>query len=262
MEHASTRRIRGQGRDLEILTIGIEKPAAAVPVMYAAESNPGLVSFTIRFTEETVLVGYPKAHLWVEGQGADDMDLFLLVQKLDANGSAGSSSPRSTTVRCCRTSPSKARRCCATRVPMVGCGYPHAIWTRSCRRIPCRPTPSTGSRSWRRVRSDVEIDLLPIGLMFYPGQQLRFVISAHNLVGAHMPGIRDYLPQNRGSTSFTRVGRTRRIYSCRSRHIDEERSLAAAPARMPTSTTPTARLASWGRVDDMPMGQSDATFIT
>ena len=33
-----------------------------------------------------MLVGYPKAHLWVEARGADDMDLFVLVQKLDAYG--------------------------------------------------------------------------------------------------------------------------------------------------------------------------------
>ncbi len=33
-----------------------------------------------------MLVGYPKAHLWVEARGADDMDLFVLVQKLDAHG--------------------------------------------------------------------------------------------------------------------------------------------------------------------------------
>ena len=32
------------------------------------------------------MVGYPKAHLWVEARGADDMDLFVLVQKLDAQG--------------------------------------------------------------------------------------------------------------------------------------------------------------------------------
>ena len=31
-----------------------------------------------------IFVGYPKAHLWVEADGADDMDLFVLIQKLDA----------------------------------------------------------------------------------------------------------------------------------------------------------------------------------
>ncbi|MFC7815774.1 CocE/NonD family hydrolase C-terminal non-catalytic domain-containing protein [Streptomyces sp. NPDC057367] len=39
-----------------------------------------------RFGQETKLVGHPKAHLWVEAKGSDDMDLFILVQKLDAYG--------------------------------------------------------------------------------------------------------------------------------------------------------------------------------
>lgn len=49
-------------------------------------ANPDTVSFVTRFDQETVLVGYPKAHLWVEAQGSDDMDPFVLVQKLDAYG--------------------------------------------------------------------------------------------------------------------------------------------------------------------------------
>ena len=43
---------------------------------------------------------------------------------------------------------------------------------------------------------EFEIDLLPIGLVFYPGEQLRFVISSRNALGTHMPAIRDYVPDN------------------------------------------------------------------
>lgn len=32
------------------------------------------------------MVSYPKAHLYVEADGADDLDLLVLVQKLDAYG--------------------------------------------------------------------------------------------------------------------------------------------------------------------------------
>lgn len=32
------------------------------------------------------MVGYPKAHLWVEAHGARDIDRFVLIQKLDAFG--------------------------------------------------------------------------------------------------------------------------------------------------------------------------------
>ncbi|MFM0731436.1 CocE/NonD family hydrolase C-terminal non-catalytic domain-containing protein [Paraburkholderia sediminicola] len=46
---------------------------------------------------------------------------------------------------------------------------------------------------------DLEIDLLPIGLAFYPGEQLRLVISGRSLLGTMMPGIREYAPANSGS---------------------------------------------------------------
>ena len=57
-----------------------------VAVDYDVDSIPNAVSFIVTFDQETVMVGYPKAHLWVEARGADDMDLFVLVQKLDAHG--------------------------------------------------------------------------------------------------------------------------------------------------------------------------------
>ncbi|MDB5556357.1 MAG: putative hydrolase, CocE/NonD family [Rhizobium sp.] len=43
-------------------------------------------NFDIKFTEDTELAGFIKAHLWVEADGHDEMDLFLTVQKLDQGG--------------------------------------------------------------------------------------------------------------------------------------------------------------------------------
>jgi predicted acyl esterase len=45
---------------------------------------------------------------------------------------------------------------------------------------------------------DIQIDLFPIGLVFYPGEQLRLVISARNLLGPIMPMVADYVPANQG----------------------------------------------------------------
>lgn len=61
-------------------------PAEASKAIYDTETDTGLVSFITRFSRKTVLVGYPKIHLWVEADGADDMDVFVLVQKLDIHG--------------------------------------------------------------------------------------------------------------------------------------------------------------------------------
>jgi X-Pro dipeptidyl-peptidase C-terminal non-catalytic domain len=84
--------------------------AATVPAQYAVAANPNAVSFLASFDEETVLVGYRKAHLWVEARGSDDMDLFVLIQKLDSFGTLWSSSPRRTTARWCTMSPITARQ--------------------------------------------------------------------------------------------------------------------------------------------------------
>lgn len=67
-------------------TLCTRAPAEQATTMYDAETNPGLASFLVRFDEKTTMVGYPKVQLWVEAEGADDMDLFVFVQKLNAQG--------------------------------------------------------------------------------------------------------------------------------------------------------------------------------
>ena len=61
-------------------------PSDGAEAAYDVTRNPNAVSFLLTFDQETVLVGHPKAHLWVEARDAEDMDLFVLVQKLDAYG--------------------------------------------------------------------------------------------------------------------------------------------------------------------------------
>ena len=46
--------------------------------------------------------------------------------------------------------------------------------------------------------AEIEIDLFPIGIVFYPGEQLRLVISSKNDLGAIMPGTPAYVPENKG----------------------------------------------------------------
>ena len=45
---------------------------------------------------------------------------------------------------------------------------------------------------------ELEIELMPIGLAFHPGEQLRFVVSSRNLLGTMMPGIQEYIGRNEG----------------------------------------------------------------
>jgi hypothetical protein len=166
---------------------------------YDAESNPGLVSFIVRFEEEASMVGYPKARLWVEAQGADDMDLFVFVQKLDARGTPLQEF----------TVPNQGAR--IHDVTERGASILRYKGSTGRLRVSMRHLDEALSsdevpvHTFDRIEKlnpgevvEVEIDLLPIGLVFHPGEQLRVIISAQNLFGPWMPALQEYVPQNKG----------------------------------------------------------------
>jgi uncharacterized protein len=180
-------------------TLNDQPPSEEAKVDYDAESSPALASFAIRFGKETTMVGYPKARLWVESEGADDMDLFILVQKLDRNGTPlqqfnvpnhgaliQDQTERGASVL--RYKGSNGRLRVSAR---------HLDETLTTDTVPAHSFDRVEKLSTGEI-VDVEIDLFPIGLVFYPGEQLRLVISAQNALGAIMPATRDYIPQNSG----------------------------------------------------------------
>jgi len=71
------------GESMTLATQAVDGESAA---RYRADDKKGKAVFTYQFAEDTELVGYPKMHLWVEADGADDMDLFVYLAKLDENG--------------------------------------------------------------------------------------------------------------------------------------------------------------------------------
>uniref|UniRef100_A0AAU1M2R4 CocE/NonD family hydrolase n=1 Tax=Streptomyces sp. NBC_00148 TaxID=2903626 RepID=A0AAU1M2R4_9ACTN len=180
-------------------TLVTKAPADEATAGYTAGSNPDTVSFVTRFDQETVLVGYPKAHLWVEAEGSDDMDLFLLVQKLDAYGTPlqqftvpnQGAMIQDVTERgasILRYKGSDGR----LRVSMR-----HLDKALSTEDVPAHSFDQIEKLSPGEV-VDIEIDLLPVGLTFYPGEQLRLVVSSRSLLGTMMPGNREYIPANSG----------------------------------------------------------------
>jgi len=74
----------------ELLYLGADEQLAVTPATTAFEASylatTGQSAFTYRFASDTQLTGYLKAHLWVEAKGADDADVFVLVEKLDKDG--------------------------------------------------------------------------------------------------------------------------------------------------------------------------------
>jgi uncharacterized protein len=179
--------------------LSTEAPTDEVAADYDVDSNPNAVSFIAQFDQETVLVGYPKARLWVEARGADDMDLFLLVQKLDAYGTPLQQF----------TVPNQSAR--VHDLTDYGATVLRYKGSDGRLRVSARhldealSTDDVPAHTFDRIEKispgeivDIEIDLLPIGLAFYPGEQLRFIISGRNILGTLMPAIREYAGANSG----------------------------------------------------------------
>jgi predicted acyl esterase len=61
-------------------------PAAEHAVRYDPQAADGRVVFDCRFETATEITGGMVLHAWVEAIGADDMDLFVAIHKLDAAG--------------------------------------------------------------------------------------------------------------------------------------------------------------------------------
>ncbi|MCF0143264.1 MAG: acyl esterase, partial [Parasporobacterium sp.] len=70
--------------DAEKMTMFNEPVAAEASVSY--DANTEEVNFDMEFTEDTELTGYMWLRLWVEADGYDDMDMFVNIQKADAEG--------------------------------------------------------------------------------------------------------------------------------------------------------------------------------
>jgi predicted acyl esterase len=125
----------------------------------------GHAVFQHRFDRDTELIGFLKLRLWVEALGADDMDLFVLVQQLDMEGNV--------------------------IVPQTwepNWTGPHGRLRVSHRQLDrgrttaARPyhTHATEQRLAPGQIVPVEIGLTPIGLRWRARQQLRLTIAGYN----------------------------------------------------------------------------------
>jgi len=132
---------------------------------YAADQQ-GQARFTMRCSKDTELTGYLKLRLWVEAEGANDMDLFVAVQKIDEQGQL---------------------------VPAYVLGQPHpgaTGWLRVSHREldEARSTPAEPFHRHRReelLRAQeivpVDIGIWPTSMLWHSGQRLRVVVAGHSL---------------------------------------------------------------------------------
>jgi predicted acyl esterase len=129
--------------------------------------------FTYRFTADTQLTGYLKAHLWVEAQDAGEVDIFVLVEKLDKDGNLLVPDEMS------------ARQ----YIPIPPAGTHGRI------RVSLRKLDSKLSRDFIPIQSfdqpqmlhpgeivPVDIAIMPASEVFHAGQQLRLTIAGHEFL--------------------------------------------------------------------------------
>ncbi len=155
-------------------TLADMSPRASARTTYDPLSPDGRAVFDYPFTEPADLIGHMKLRLWVEAMGADDMDLFVAVQKLDREGRI---------------------------VPFVFYAMnengPVALgWLRVSHReldaSKCRPEqPWHTHRHEERLRAGevvpAEVEIWPSATRFEPGERLRLVVQGRDVMNESVP---------------------------------------------------------------------------
>lgn len=176
-----------------------DAPSTATVASYDAESEQGRVSFTMRFDEPTEFVGYPKARLWLEADGADDLDVFVFLQKLNAAGepleqfNVPNHGPRMQALT-------------ANGAAILKYKGSNGRLRVSMRQLDeAQSTDAVPVHSFDRVEKlapgeivRVDIDLFPVGLALRAGEQLRLVVSGFHILGGVFPGRENVAADNHG----------------------------------------------------------------
>lgn len=139
-------------------------------VRFKADDNHGEAAFTIEFKQDIEYTGYLSLHLWIETDGADDADIFVLLHKLDAAGK-----------------------------PVTGgFGYigPDGRLRASHRRLDI-----SKSTTWFPYHSHdreemikpgqivpVDIEIRPLGMRWHTGEKLELIIAGCNILGRFRGG--------------------------------------------------------------------------
>lgn len=177
-----------------------EIPAKGVAAKYDTQGLPGRISFMTIFDEETRLVGYPKLHLYVEVEGADDADIFVWMQKLDQNGNMLSEI----------TVPNHGAAIRDFNDDGASITRYKGSWGKlrlSRRHLDEQETTDEiPAYSFDRVEKlekgqvvEADIVMSPVGMAFHKGESIRLIISPKEEYGnSMMPGTTGCIPKNRG----------------------------------------------------------------
>ena len=173
--------------------------AASDSTAYESESETDGAVFTVRFDKETELVGYPKAHLWLELDGYNDADVFVLLQKLNADGEVLEqfNVPNHGPAMDALTKTGSA---------ILKYKGSNGRLRASLRNLDAKwSTDDVPAHTFDRVEKlepgtpvALDIDMFPVGLALHPGESLRLRVSGFNVLGGVMPNRGTVIPDNHG----------------------------------------------------------------
>jgi putative CocE/NonD family hydrolase len=166
----------------------LEKEAS---VRYRGDDGEGTAAFDITFHEDVEITGHMMLRLWVEADGADDMDLFVMAEKIDVDG--------------------KLLRPIVKGAPFSGFDGAPVEWGTGRLRVSHRrldPDRSTPSMPFNYHTEEqrlnpgevvpVEIELCPMSMQWHAGQGLRVVVAGHNMEKPQFKHLPPIQTRNRG----------------------------------------------------------------
>lgn len=183
-------------RELALAANGALSAGAVAEAEVRYSATDGSATFDYTFEADTEITGHCSLRLWVEAEGSDDMDLFVALQKLDAQG----------------------RPIGMTFYAFYESGPVALGWLRVSHRA-LDAERSTIDRPVHRHTSEkplkpgecvpVEIELWPSSTLFRAGETLRLVVSGHDIYpreeGAMLPFAVHERTRNQG-THVLRMG--------------------------------------------------------
>lgn len=164
-------------------------PAVEATARYDAESDgaDGRWEAVLTVDEDTEFVGYPRLTLFMEADGYDDMDVFVLLQKLDRHGrhlappAAGHANPLARFLT--RHDGSVLRY-------KASLGRQRASLRELDPELSTEQVPVPSCRHEQKLAPGevvrLDLALYPIGLRLHAGESLRLVVTGTNLNGSPM----------------------------------------------------------------------------
>ena len=194
--------------DFEMTRLDLEAASGALlpaggatgnAISFDGEAEDGHATFLLKVDTPTQFVGYPKLKIWVEADGNDDFDLFVFLQKLNDQGqpleqiTVPNNGPMMQGIT-------------KNGASILNYKGSNGRLRASMRHLDeARSTDEIPAHSFDRVEKlapgeivALDIDMFPVGLILYPGEQLRLIVTGHNIVGGPMPMVENVPTCNRG----------------------------------------------------------------